>query len=67
MRDLAYLLAQIHFNRPIDEWDQQDQTRTFIADAAAEAENHQALVFRDDLDRIDQDDDDQQDQTPDQT
>ena len=48
MRNFTHLLAQIHLDSPINNRDQQHNARSLVADAASQAEDHQALVFLDD-------------------
>jgi hypothetical protein len=70
MRHLAHFFAQIDRHRPIDpEGIQEDHARSFLADAAAEAKDHQALKLRHDANGAGQqpnpDDDDRQEKTTD--
>ena len=52
MRDFTDLLAQVHFDGAVDPRDEQHQAGTFRPDAAAQAEDHQALVLIDNADGI---------------
>jgi hypothetical protein len=48
------LLAQIGFDWPVNDRDEQNQARSFGSDAATQAEDHQALVLVDDADGVEQ-------------
>ena len=65
VRDLQVELAEVDPDALVDERDQQDEPGSLRADRAPEPEHHQPLVLADDLDRLWDDQDEQQQDDPD--
>jgi hypothetical protein len=54
MRDFTHLLTQIHAHSFINDRDQQDDTGTFGSDISTKTKDNQTLIFRHNLDGVEQ-------------
>ena len=66
-RGIAQLLTQVDGHGAVYEGDQQDQAWPFVPDTTAETKHDQSFIFRDNFDRIDQEDDHRDDHDPNKT